>query len=128
MPKGLSIPLTVNKGGGAKVEREEFQLSKLVILALLEGGDENPFQDIGLPPKIIYRINDEAAKYDAKFSIEQALKSFEGRLKLGKDGVQISETVNPQTKEAELFVSFEWVDLDTDEEKEFSAKFTDLGV
>jgi len=49
---GLSIPMTVNKGGGAKIENSDAQLHKLILQALQEGDDDNPFQDLGIQPKI----------------------------------------------------------------------------
>lgn len=127
MTTGLSIPMQVNKGGGAKIEPENTQLDKLVVLALQEGDDDNPFQDLGLSPSIIYRVNDDAAKFDAKDEIETVLKSFEGRLKI-HDGVKIAEAENnPQTEEGELHVSFEYINLDVNEAREFAAPFEELG-
>lgn len=128
MAKGLSVPCYVNNGGGAKIESEENQLNKLIILALQEGEDENPFQEIGLDPAIIYRINDETAKYDAKTNIETILKSFDGRLKLNSDGVVISgEGNSPQDEEGEMNVGFKFIDLDTNVESEFATPFEELG-
>lgn len=128
MATGLAVPVFVNKGGGAQRQKEETQLDKLVVLALQEGNDENPFQDLGLSPTFIYRINDEAAKYDAKNAIENILKSFENRLKLGPDGINIAENENEtQTEEGELHVSFEYINLDINEAREFAAPFDELG-
>ena len=128
MYRGLSIPLTVNKGGGAKKESELTQLDKLIVLALQEGDDDNPFQKLGLSPKIIYRINDDISKYDSKIDIERILSSFRGRLQLGDDGVVIdSERNTPQIKEGDMNVSFEYINLDTDTARSFQAPFEELG-
>lgn len=128
MYRGLSVPLTVNKGGGAKKESETSQLDKLVVLALQEGDDDNPFQDLGLSPRIIYNINDDAAKYDAKEEIERLLSSFRGRLQLSSDGIRIQSDQNTQqTQEGDSHVAFEYVNLDTNTPREFEAPFEELG-
>jgi len=128
MPTGLSVPLTVNKGGGARVEPEETQLDKLVVLALQEGDDDNPFQNLGLNPSILYRVNDDGAKFDAREEITNILKTFRGRLKISDAGVVIRDSDNtPQTEEGELHVSFQYINLDINEIKEFAAPFEELG-
>lgn len=127
MPTGLSVPINVNKGGGAKVQSEDTQIDKLVVLALQEGEDDNPFQDLGISQTILYRVNDDGAKFDAKTEIERVLKSFNGRIQI-VDGIKISESeTDPQTEEGELHVNFEYINLDTNEANEFSAPFRDLG-
>lgn len=127
MPRGLSVPLRVNKGGGAAKESVETQLDKLVVLALHEGGDDNSFQDLGMKPKIIFRINDDAAKFDVKGDIKRILKSFEGRLELGPDGIVVNEADNPQINEGDSNVSFEYINLDINEAREFAELLTRLG-
>lgn len=124
---GLSIPLRVNKGGGAAKETEENQLDKLVVSALQEGGDENPFQDLGMKSRIIFRINDDAAKFDVVDDIKRILKAFEGRLELGPDGIVVTDILNPQTEEAESNVHFEYINLDINEAREFAEILTKLG-
>ncbi len=124
MYKGLSIPLTVNKGGGAKKEPETSQLDKLVVLALQEGDDDNPFQDLGLSSSLIYKINDDVSKYEAKVEIERALSRFRGRLKLSNDGVVIDSR---ESYDGESHVNFEYVNLDTNNLREFQAPFEELG-
>ena len=127
MPKGLSVPLRVSKGGGAAKEKEENQLDKLVVLALQEGGDMNPYQNLGLKPKIIFRINDDGAKFDIADDIKRVLKSFDGRLQIGPNGIEITEDKNPQLEEGEANVSFEYVNLDINDAREFAELLTKLG-
>ena len=129
MPKGLAIPVSANKGGGALVEREENQLDKLVVSALQEGDDANPFQDVGLSPRVIFRINDDGAKFDAIDEIKRVLRSFGGRLKIGDAGIQIRDTGGGdiQGNEGESHVYFEYMNLDLNEAREFEAPFEDLG-
>jgi len=129
MPKGLSMPLGVAKSGGAKIEKEETQLDKLVVLALEEGDDDNPFQDLGLKPRFIFRVNDEGSLFDVKSEIEDLLKrSLKNRLGLSADGVIISEIQNdPQNREGERNISFEYMNLDINEKRQFSAPLEELG-
>lgn len=127
MAKGLSVPLRVSKGGGAAKEQEDSQLDKLVVLAMQEGGDNNPFQDLGMKPKIIFRINDDAAKFDVVDDIKRILKSFEGRVELGPNGIVVDEKSNPQLEEGESNVSFEYINLDINEAREFAELLTKLG-
>jgi len=129
MPRGLQIPLGVSRSGGAKIEDEARQLDKLVVLALLEGEDDNPFQNLGLSPSILYRDNSDASKFDAQTEITQKLESFKDRLKLMSEGVIIEEILSPENdNEYTTAVAFEYVNLDTDEIRSFSAPFTVLGA
>lgn len=128
MATGLQVPLGVSKSGGAKIEDENRQLDKLVVLALMEGGDDNPFQELGLSPSILYRDNSDASKFDAQTEITQKLESFKGRLKLADSGVVIEEVLDPENdNEYTTAVSFEYVNMDVDELRDFSAPFTALG-
>lgn len=129
MPKGLQVPLGVSKSGGAKIEDEARQLDKLVVLALLEGEDDNPFQNLGLSPSILYRDNSDASKFDAQTEITQKLETFKDRLKLTSEGVIIEEVLSPEDdNEYTTAVAFEYVNLDTDEVRSFSAPFIALGA
>lgn len=128
MPRGLQVPLGVSKSGGAKLEDEARQLDKLVVLALLEGGDDNPFQELGLSPSILYRDNSDESKFDTQTEISQKLETFKDRLKLSEEGVIIEEVLSPEDEnEYTTAVSFEYVNLDTDELRQFSAPFIALG-
>lgn len=128
MARGLQVPLGVSKSGGAKLQEERTQLDKLVVLALLEGGDDNPFQDIGLSPSVLYRDNSDSSKFDVQTEIEQKLLSFKNRLKITDEGVRIEEIPDPEdNNEYTSAVSFEYVNLDTNDVREFASTFTALG-
>lgn len=129
MIRGLSLPLRVNKGGGAAKEKEENQLDKLIVLAVQEGGDNNPFQNLGLSSSVIYRINDETSKFDIADEIKRVLKSFKGRIELGSNGVVVNaENNTPQTEEGVMNVSFEYMNLDIDDARFFEDLLTSLGA
>lgn len=126
--KGLDVPVSVNKGGGASKSKEETQLDKLIILAVQEGGDDNPFQDLGLKPRIIYRINDETSKFDIAEDIMRVLESFKGRIKVSPDGIVVNQAENTtQTEEGVMNVSFEYINLETEEVNVFEDLVKNLG-
>jgi len=128
MATGLKVPLTASRSGGASIQDEETQLDKLVVLSLLEGGDDNPFQDIGLSPTVLYRDNSDAAKADIQTEIEQKLKSFKGRLQLTEEGIVIEEKQNTEApNEYSSYVRFDYVNLDVNDVREFASAFTTLG-
>jgi len=128
MATGLKVPLVASKSGGAAIQDEETQLDKLVVLSLLEGGDDNPFQDIGLSPTVLYRDNSDSAKADMRTEIEQKLKSFRGRLQLTDEGIVIEEKQNPEAmNEYSSFVRFDYVNLDVNDAREFASAFSTLG-
>lgn len=121
------MPLRTSKGGGAKLDDGGDQLSKLLRAALLEGEDDNPFQDLGLSPKMIYRINDDASKFDIKDEVERVLNQFRGRMKIVGEGIVLKPLYSEETKAEEMHVSFEYIDLDQGEAKEFSEPVKKLG-
>jgi len=128
MPTGLQVPLVASKSGGAKIQDESLQLDKLVVLSLLEGGDDNPFQNIGLSPSVLYNDNSDEAKSEAKTEITEKLQSFKERLTLSDEGVVISEEQNPeQENEYTSYVRFDYVNLDVNDAREFASSFEKLG-
>lgn len=121
------MPLRTNRGGGAKLDDGSSQLSKLIRSALLEGDDENPFQDIGLSARMVYRINDDASKFDLKDEIERVLSQFKGRMKIIGEGIVLKPVYSDETKEEEMHVYFEYIDLDQGVAEEFSEPMKKLG-
>jgi len=128
MQTGLSLPLRVNKGGGAKKDADGDQLHKLIILALQEGDDSNPFQDLGLDPKMVFRINDDASKFDIEEEILRVLKPLSGRMKILDPGIVLNPVYEGGQPEAEMHVSFEYINLETGKSTEFSEPVRSLGL
>lgn len=128
MTTGLSIPLQVNKGGGAKKDSGGSQLHKLIILALQEGDDENPFQDLGISAKMVYRINDDASKFDIEEELTRALKPLAGRMKILDPGIVLKPVYEERNKKEEMHVSFEYIDLETGKQEDFSEPTVSLGL
>lgn len=125
MPTGLSIPVGVNKSGGARVETNESkQLRKMLILALSTGGDRNPFQQLGLDPKLIWSVNNVAFRGKAQRALNAILAKFSDRVELSPNQPIKFEKGD---KEGEIVMSFEYVDKLTDKVEDFRSPFTRQG-
>lgn len=120
MPTGLRVPVGVGKSGGANIETNEAeQLKKLLFLALAEGGDDNPFQTLGLDPGLVFEIRGPAFLGRASQSIQRILAKFSDRVALDPN----SPITMRRDVEGEVEVSFSYVDLSTNKVEEFQAKF-----
>lgn len=120
MPTGLRVPVGVNKAGGANIETDETeQTKKMLKLALSEGGDFNPFQDLGLKGDLVFSIRNAAFRGRAQKAIERVIAKFADRMRLAP-GAAI--TFN-QDVENEIEMSFEYVDLSTNKVEEFQMQF-----
>ena len=119
MPTGLKVPVRVNKSGGAAIETNESeQLKKLILLALSEGGDLNPFQSLGISPDI-FSIKDAAFRGRAKRAVEDVLAKFEALITLNPT----KPLVFDDSVEGEVTVTFEYIDLQTHKVNELTASF-----
>lgn len=118
MAKGLTMPVGVDKSGGADLGQDNSHFDTILRLALSPGDDDNPFQNLGLDQRIIFALNDPAAQGLARQSIETIFRKYSSRAKL--------DTRNPITfsknEEGVLEVKFGYVDLDTNEVKEFTSE------
>lgn len=115
MAKGLSIPVGVDKSGGASLEDDPLHLATILQQALQLGDDDNPFQNLGIDPQIIFAVNDPAAQARAKNSIERILRKYADRVRL--------DTTVPMSfsREGELLkCEFQYINLDTGEAETFS--------
>lgn len=55
MARGLKLPVGVDERGRAAIEKDESaNTKKILILALQEGGDYNPFQNLGIDKRLIF--------------------------------------------------------------------------
>ena len=120
MPIGLKFPIQVDNGGGAALEFEPRQIDKLIKLALAEGGDENPFQTLGLPGNVIYDINDNATITSIRIRIEQILTKFEDRIVIPEDFDIKLTSINE-----ELFLEFSYLDLNNNELVDYQLNLSD---
>ena len=121
MPTGLKIPVGVNKAGGAAIESDESeQLKKLLILALSEGGDDNPFQVLGLPADLIFSIKDTAFRGRAAQAVNRVLQKFQETIRINPT----KPVTFVEDSEGEVELQFEYIDLQTNQVKEFALSFT----
>jgi hypothetical protein len=123
MAQGLSLPVTVKGNGGASLIKGSKHLQQILEEALSEGGDDNPFQNLGIKPSIIFSINNQTTAGEMMLDIRRILKKFENRV-----GINPSKPLRiVRGQEGELGVSFGWVDLETNVTREFTAFFTRPG-
>lgn len=120
MPIGLKFPVQVDKSGGAALEFEPQQIDKLIKLALSEGGDLNPFQDLGLPGNIIFEVNDTATITSIRIKIEQILTKFEDRIVIPEDF-----DIELTTENEQLFLEFSYLDLNNNELVDYQLNLSD---
>lgn len=120
MPTGLKVPVGVSKSGGAAIEANEpEQVKKLLFIALSEGGDDNPFQALGLQGDLIFSIRNTDFRGRAQRSIDRILSKFTDRIALAPDEPIRFENIG----DSEVEVSFSYVDLATSKVEEFRSKF-----
>lgn len=105
---GLSVPIAVNQAGGALLDEGGDQILKLIMLALTDCESANPFQNLGLPEDIIFRINDPIVEAEVSLAIQNVFKSFEN----AKRARLIGSPEFTRRQEGELEVKFDWVDLE----------------
>lgn len=122
MPTGLRIPVRVNESGGAAIETDEAeQNKKLLFLALQDGNDDNPFQNLGIAKDTLFSVIDGAARGVATRAIRNVMKKFEDRMDFAPD-----KPIKFNIKgDGEIEVSFEYVDLFTNTVEEFRTTFKD---
>lgn len=120
MPTGLRVPVGVNKSGGASVETDEAsQNQKLILLALSEGQDNNPFQNLGGFRELVYQIKNPGVRARAESRLRQILARHSDRIELSPD---LPIEFNTDT-EAEMELRFSYVDLLTNTVEEFRQTF-----
>jgi hypothetical protein len=120
MASGLKIPVGVDKSGGAAIESSsQRELKKLLFLALSEGGDDNPFQRLGLSSDLIFRVKDASFRSLALREIQRVLAQFSDRVEIFPDEpITFNEDVSGQVE-----CSFKYIDKESHSVQEFSTKF-----
>ena len=120
MATGLKVPVGVSKSGGASLESDSSkQNKKILLLALSEGGDNNPFQKLGIG-NLIFKIKDVATRAQVQREIQKVVNQLSDRIVLLPDEpITFKEDV-----EGELEVSIKYIDIETNKVEEFTPKFT----
>ena len=81
--KGLEVPIEAQNGRLMTVAGED-QLKKILMLNLSNCDSANPFQDLGLDPGIVFRLDDPDTRALIRSQIVTLFKRFEreGRARL----------------------------------------------
>lgn len=123
MPRGLRMPVGVDGTGGAALVESEDNDTKIIYLALGSGHNENAFQqEIALGDDMIFDLADPALKARILRRVNRIFDDFVRlkRYKLVRDSVRFKEDPANQ----ELSLEFKYINLESDEERTFSRKFT----
>lgn len=119
MAKGLKIPVGVDQRGRAAVEKVESRnTAKILILAFSEGGDDNPFQSLGIDDRLIYGIKTSTFRGKALQAVNRILSKYSQLVRIVDGTVEFDESV-----EGEVQLSFKYIDLLTSREEEFITSF-----
>jgi len=123
MPTGLKVPVRVNKSGGAAIETNESeQEKKMLELAFGEGDDKNPFQDLGIRGRnLIFSVMGAGFQARALRESERILAKFSETVALKPDEPIVFNVENQDKGEIEM--SFEYVDLFTNNVEQFRTPF-----
>jgi len=121
MAKGLKVPVGVDKRGRALIENDESENTKKILkLAFSEGGDNNPFQQLGIDSRLIFSIDNASFRGRVLKAINQVLSKFTDLVALSdNEPIQITETEN----EGEVNLTFFYIDLLTNKKEEFNQIF-----
>jgi hypothetical protein len=119
MPQGLAIPIRTNPTGGLATSEGDAQDHKIISLALGSGESENAFQEIGLGDGMIFDAQDGAARVRIAARLHVIFEEFERlrRFKLR------SNTIEWVERDGELELSFLYVSLEANEERDFRTNF-----
>ena len=121
MATGLCIPVGVDSSGGASLCTGDDNDIKVIKAALNSGDNENAFQqNITLGEDMIFGMSDPLIRSRITVKIRQIFEVFyeQHRFKLLVDTIK-------WTDEAEVVnLTFRYLNLESDEEKEYSDTFT----
>lgn len=124
MPTGLRVPVGANPGGGAALVDSDDNDNKIISLALGSCDNENAFQqDIGIGDNMVFDVSDTTLRAKIIRRLNGIFKDFEQqkRYRLVKD------TIKWEEGDGELSLSFKYLNLESDEPKDFNQKFTQSG-
>lgn len=118
MATGLRLPLGVDERGGAALEEGDEQLSKIISIALAPCDSANPFQDLGIDEAVIFDLASPRTQARLKSRIERVFRRLEAekRAKL--------KSLRFEPAEGELIAKITYINLESDEEKEFVKRYS----
>ena len=123
MARGMEMPVGVNSAGGAAMVEGDENDYKIIKMALSSDDNENAFQqDIGLGASMVFDLNDQALRAKIRRRLLQIFEDFQRqkRYKLVKESIKWGEN----TEEQELELTFKYINMESDEEKQFRRVFS----
>jgi len=121
MAKGLAIPVGVDQRGGAALVEGDDHSEAIMLLALNDDDNEHAWQqDIGIGVDMIFDNKSMGLRARIMARVNSIFRRFEALelYKLVQDSVAWSE------EEGELILDFKYVNLESDETKSFSRRFS----
>lgn len=120
MATGLKLPVGVDGSGGAALIDGDAQDSKILSIALGDDDNDNAFQqNIGLGSFMIFEQPGDRTNALVRQRIKAIFRDFraEQRFKLVNDSIEFKD----EDEQGEFSVEFKFINLESDEEKTFSA-------
>lgn len=115
MATGLKVPVGVDHRGRADVETNEVKNTKKILkLALSEGGDDNPFQQLGIDGRLIFGIKNAAFRGKAIQAVQRVASRLDQLIRIDENTIEFDDS-----RPGEITLSFKYIDLLTQEEQEF---------
>lgn len=121
MATGLKLPVGVDGAGGAALVSGDAQDAKVLAMALGDDDNDNAFQqNIGLGSFMIFEQPGDRTNALVRQRIKAIFRDFRAaqRFRLVNDSI----TFKDEDKQGEYSVEFKYINLESDEEKTFSAR------
>jgi hypothetical protein len=122
MTTGIALPFRVNSSGGIQLVDKDDNDQKIIKIALADGDNENAFQqDITLGKENVFQVGDPRFRSRVTAKLKSIFKSFqaEKRFKLLTNTIKWKEGQDF----GEQVLEFKYVNLESDEEKDFQRAF-----
>lgn len=123
MATGIKIPFSASPTGGIALVSKDENDRKIIKIAMSDGDNENAFeQDLALGLDMIFDINDPLIRPKIVARIKSMFERFQAqkRFKLLRNTIRWDDE---NIKEGELRLSFRYLSLESDEEKEYEQVF-----
>jgi len=127
MPKGLAIPVGVNTSGGARLVEGDLNDSKILKLGLGDDENDNAYQQgIGMGTSMVFDTIDVGQRARLTQRLLDLFRRWEAqkRYKLRTNTLKWEE----DAEKGELIVSFKYVSLEADEERDFRRSYVRAGA
>lgn len=122
---GLSLPVGPTKLGRSALAHGEVHVQKILVIALNDCDNENPFQqDRGLGNGMIFEVSSEELRAKVQRRLVEIFRAFEESelYRLDDESIRWEEAVA-----GELSLTLKYIDLESDEEREFTHSFSQGG-